>query len=504
MTREPFQPVATLLVRTGRATVRLTRSRWARRAALASAVMVVGVLGVAVGLILFSRSDARVGPLLVRFETRLALDGGSEIVIPPLGSLWLDSHSGPLRLNATVIGIDQQAAEDLISEPTKLDQFSEDFLDDLQGSLLRTGIRSVGAGTVMGLVLSALVFRNVRRVAWSGSLCLVIGAGSVGLMVGTMRPDSIGEPRYSGLLVNAPAVVGDARRILDGYDAFAGPRRVVEEYDAFSGGLAELLFTANIAYERVVSVPDLRTTPGDVVVLHISDLRSNVLAWSVIKQLVTSRSVSAVLDTGDTTALGAGPESQFLISQVRSIKVPYVYVRGDQDSPATVRALRAVRNVRVLDGDVVPIGPLRITGIPSPLRDLSTRKELSESEQDTVRAAATALNDRVLGHNTSHAAPVNVAMMHEPEGASEIAASVPLILSGVRSGRSVTALDDDTLLMQQGRSGSVGVLGQNATGQHFVMSLLYFTPQGRLRAYEDLVIYGPDQARVEVQRYLVP
>jgi hypothetical protein len=58
--------------------------------------------------------------------------------------------------------------------------------------------------------------------------------------------------------------------------------------------------------------------------------------------------------------------------------------------------------------------------------------------------------------------------------------------------------------MQQGRSGSDGVLRQNAAGQHFTMSLLYFTPQGRLRAYDDLVIYGPDKARVEVQRYLVP
>jgi hypothetical protein len=59
--------------------------------------------------------------------------------------------------------------------------------------------------------------------------------------------------------------------------------------------------------------------------------------------------------------------------------------------------------------------------------------------------------------------------------------------------------------MQQGRSGSDGVLRQNAAGQqHFTMSLLYFTPQGRLRASDDLVIYGPDKARVEVQRYLVP
>jgi hypothetical protein len=48
------------------------------------------------------------------------------------------------------------------------------------------------------------------------------------------------------------------------------------------------------------------------------------------------------------------------------------------------------------------------------------------------------------------------------------------------------------------------VLRQNAAGQHFTVSLLYFTPQGRLRAYDDLVIYGPDKARVEVQRYLVP
>ncbi len=50
---------------------------------------------------------------------------------------------------------------------------------------------------------------------------LVVTGGSLGLAAVTLRPDSIAEPRYEGLLVNAPAVVGDARRIADNYGRYA-------------------------------------------------------------------------------------------------------------------------------------------------------------------------------------------------------------------------------------------------------------------------------------------
>jgi hypothetical protein len=491
MTQDPFRRLAVSVVRMQRRVARMVRQPWTRRVARACAVLLTAWAGVGLGLTLFSPTEQQIGPLRIQFETRLSFTGGSEINIPPLGSIWLDSHDGPLLIRATVVGIDQRAAAELISEPTKLDQFSDEFVGDLQYFLLRIGLRSLGAGILMGLVLSALVFRNVRRVAWGGALSLAIGLGTLSLTAATVRPESINEPRFTGLLVNAPAVVGDARRVFDGYDDF-------------SGGLSELLFAANSAYERVVTVPDLRAAPDDLVLLHVSDLRSNAMAWSVMDQLVARDRVAAVLDTGDATSLGTGPENQLLTSEVRELNVPYLYVRGDQDAPSTVAALAKVPNARALNGNVVPVGPLRITGAPSPLRDLATRKELTEDERAKVDATARALNDRILDYNTAHAAPVNVVLMHEPEGAAQVAGSTPLILTGFRSARSVTAIDDDTTLMQQGRSGSDGVLRQNAAGQHFTMSLLYFTPQGRLRAYDDLVIYGPDKARVEVQRYLVP
>jgi hypothetical protein len=78
----------------------------------------------------------------------------------------------------------------------------------------------------------------------------------------------------------------------------------------------------------------------------------------------------------------------------------------------------------------------------SRLRRCSPENRSSRAGGAKVDAAASALNGSILDYNTVHAVPVNMVPMHEPEGAAQVAGSTPLILTGFRSGRSVTAIDD--------------------------------------------------------------
>src|SRR5690606_10465220 len=87
--------------------------------------------------------------------------------------------------------------------------------------VIRASFGSIGAAVLGAMLLAALAFRDVRKVAGAGGLALVLVAGSLGLAGATFRFTSVEEPRYEGLLVNAPALVGDVRRIADEWEQYA-------------------------------------------------------------------------------------------------------------------------------------------------------------------------------------------------------------------------------------------------------------------------------------------
>ncbi|MET7951756.1 hypothetical protein [Micromonospora sp. NPDC005324] len=464
-----------------------------RLAAIGTSVLIVALTGVMIGLATLAKSDARIGPLEVEFLFSLSLDGGTELQVPPLGAVQVaDSHDGPLHLRAVIVGIDRERAAQLLENPDALNYFAFRVGDDLRDAAIRAAFRAVGAAILSGLVLSALAIRDTRRVAWSGALSMMIIVGSFGVALATIRPQSIEGPlRYSGLLTQAPNVVQEART-------------TTSSYSELGDNLTEFLLAATAVYDRVVTVPDVGTAGGDFIVLHVNDIGSNPLAWSVLHEVAAQYHVSAVIDSGNTTALGSNLENRILEAQISTFKVPYLWVRGDQDSTSTSLAVDSVENATVLDGEVVELGPLRVIGGPSPLRSPVTTAELSATDRAAVEAGAKAVNDQIVAHNASNPLGVNLAVFHEPESATAVAATTPVVLSGSRSGRSVTAIDDDTLLLRQGRSGGGGVRQLNANDQHFAMSLLHFTPQGQLKAYDDMVVYGPGRGRVEFERILVP
>ena len=79
----------------------LLRSRWARRVLVGAAVALVSVTGVVVGTLLFAHTDIAVGPFRAEMSVSPSFTGGTEVDIPPLGSLHLDSHAVPSTSRST-------------------------------------------------------------------------------------------------------------------------------------------------------------------------------------------------------------------------------------------------------------------------------------------------------------------------------------------------------------------------------------------------------------------
>ena len=130
-------------------------------------------------------------------------------------------------------------------------------MEDVRSGVMRLGLRTLASAVLVTLILAGLIFRDVRRTAWAGGLALLVTAGSLGTAAATLRPQAIEEPRYEGLLVNAPAIVGDARRIANDYTKYA------EQLQRIVGNVSQLYTTVSAlpVWSRRPAPPGSCTSP---------------------------------------------------------------------------------------------------------------------------------------------------------------------------------------------------------------------------------------------------
>ena len=489
---------------------RLLRHRWAARVWIGATVALVAIGGVLVGVLLFAHTTVNVGPFSAEMSVQPSLHGGTEVDLPPLGSLHLDSHDGPIHLRVDLGALDQRRTEELIADPRAIAAVGQDAIHDVTAGVLRLGLRLLGAAVLCAMVLAALVFRDVRRVAWSGGIALAVTGGSLGLAAGTVNPESIAEPRYEGLLVNAPAVVGDARRIADNYGRYADQ-------------LAQLVGNVSRIYTTVSKLPVFEPAANTTRILHVSDLHLNPSAWGLIRTVVENFDIDAVVDTGDIVDWGSSAEGSY-VSAIAGVKVPYIYVRGNHDSAAIQAAVARQRNAVVLDNTLTTIGGVTIAGIGDPLftPDKSAPAAPADAGNPLLKSGEKLAS---MIHASGHR--VDIALVHHPAMAPPLSGVVPLVLAGHLHKREVSMLPAPvpadgaaspdpspgpgptgfvmpTRLMVEGSTGGAGLRGlENEKPTPLTLSVLYFDESHSLKAYDDIQLGGTGESNVEMQRNVI-
>jgi predicted MPP superfamily phosphohydrolase len=479
-----------------RAVGRAVRSLPTRKVGFALVMFGVAAAGVIIGVLLGAHTNTDVGPFRAEMSITPSIVGDTEVAIPPLGSLHLNSHDGPTHLSVNLGTLDQRRTEALLDDPAGISRASQTALDDVKEGLIRLGMRTVAASVLCAMVLAALVFRDVRRVAWSGFLALAIVAGSLGTAAATLRPNSIEEPRYEGLLVNAPAVVGDARAIADNYGKYAEQ-------------LQHIVANVSRIYTTVSTLPVYQPAPGTTSVLHVSDLHLNPTAWSMIRTVVEQFGIDVVVDTGDITDWGSEPEASYVAS-ISLLKVPYVYIRGNHDSAATAAAVAQQSNAVVLDNKVATVAGLTFAGIGDPR--FTPDKETSPAGSGNSKQTA----ERMIGSGEQLAAtikaadrPVDIGLVHDPASAVTLTGTCPLVLAGHTHKREVSMLAPvpggmPTRLMVEGSTGGAGLRGlEDEEPLPLAMSVLYFDENKVLQAYDDIQVGGTGQAQVTLERKVI-
>jgi predicted MPP superfamily phosphohydrolase len=467
-----------------------------RRFALGLAIVAVTLAGIVLGMALGARVQSSIGPFQAELTLTPSVQGGTTVRVPPLGALDLRSHDGPTRLTIQLGSLDQRRVEALINDPASITRASQSAVRDVTNGMIRLGLRTVAAAVLGALILAALIFRNMRRVAWSGLLALAIVGGSLGLAAGTIRPHAIEEPRYEGLLVNAPALVGDARRIANDYTKYADQ-------------LQQLVSNVSKLYTTVSTLPLYQPAPGTTRVLHVSDLHLNPAAWPLMLTVVSQFNIDVVIDTGDMTDWGSEPEAGY-VGSIAQLKKPYIFIRGNHDSAATAAAVDRQPNTTVLDNSITTVAGLSIAGIGDPrfTPDKATSPAGSGLSKQTAEKVIGA-GDQLAATIRASQQPVNIALVHDPASAGPLSGTCPLVLAGHIHQRQVSRLPQvpgatPTDLLVQGSTGGAGLRGlEGEKPTPLTMSVLYFDPQKRLQAYDDIRVGGTGQSQVNLERHVV-
>jgi Calcineurin-like phosphoesterase len=463
-----------------------------RGPALLAAPLAAGFLGAVLAVTLLARQDAEIGPASVRLSVRPALTGSSRLAVPPFGSVSADTHLGPLQFRATLDDVDvaelnQALAEDDVpggmrrrSLHAALAPLERDARQAAREFLLR--MTAVGLlGGMAGVLLFAR--RSARRLAGcaaGGGLALAV------LLVPTVATYDVSAfraPRYEGSLQYAPALVGDVRT---GFDRLQTLR----------DEMARITANLNRAYAalgRPVPVLDGST----VRVLHVSDVHLNPAGFDLAKQLAEKFEVAAVVDSGDMGTWGL-PQERRVARRVGEFRVPYLFAKGNHDSPGMVEAVRANRNARVLDDSGVTVKGIRFHGVADPV--FSPGQGYRNPEFERLKEQRSVALATALGGQSSRP---DVLVVHDPLLARYALGHVATVLEGHLHSFGSQVTNGSREL----RTGTVGGAGPDGLRAKepvpYTAEILYFDPDTRRPVAVDRITVGALESSFAVDRELL-
>lgn len=462
-----------------------------------AAAVLLGLAGGWLGLTLGGTVHHEVGPLTTTMRVTPSWGGGTTVDIPPLGDLVLDTHAGPLGVEAGLDGVDVDEAREIVKDPELLQGMQERATRDLRWELEMAVLRALLTATLGAALLSALVLRRVRVTLVGAGTAAVAMLASLAVALGSWNPAALAEPRYTGLLTSAPSVVGNAEDI-------------VSEFSVYGDQLARIVQNVSGLYTVTSDLPLLPPQSDLVRVLHVSDLHLAPQSWDVIRTVVEQYQIDVVVDSGDITDHGSRPENRYL-QEIRHLPVPYVWVRGNHDSTVTEAAMRKIRNVVVLDGKVRTVGGLRFLGTGDPTFTPDKSQQQLERPATTATFDLSTPEDEIsavaesLAETAEQADGVDVIVYHDPAPADVFDGHAAMALSGHQHYRKVRRGELGTWLMTEGSTGGSGLRAlEPSTPANIELSVLYVDrASGSLQAYDDIRLGGLGLASAQINRHVL-
>lgn len=427
------------------------------------------VLFVFIGLILFvnlfSATDYQLMSVMVNLKVDFGYPAQTRIVLPPVGQIGAPTHWLPVRLSLELRSVDLALLETFvfspsINSPALLDGIREGAFRIL--FLFALKIVALGAAGSISLLYLAGA-RKSKTLIWGGVSGALVVVFLVIMLYFTYDLSGFERLEYEGMIEAAPWVLNLA------WDAFGQVEELGERVQVLASNLYSLL-------REVENLGPLGLVQAEVLVLHVSDIHNNPVAYNFAKQVVNSFPVDFVMDTGDLTDWGTALEVE-ITNRIAELQLPYLFVSGNHDSPDVLRKLATIANAVLITEEEQTIRGLRIAGVGDPVAYsyLATPASLSELE-----AYANELNAK---WSEVENRP-DIFMVHNHRVAEALE---PGLFSVVAYGHThLWGLKErgDTVYSNAGTTGAAGIRGfQGREPLPYSLSLLYFNrdEEGSLR-----------------------
>ncbi|WP_271219822.1 metallophosphoesterase family protein [Streptosporangium carneum] len=450
-----------------------------------AAIVVVAVASGWLGIMLGGPVRANVGPVEIGMSAVPSWAGETVLDAHPFGTLLFDTHNAPVALRVTLENINPARVGVILEDPRLSAQLPAMLERELREGVRTLVLRALLCSLAGGLIGSLIVFRRPGA-ALAGLLSVVVAIAGTGAAIAlTFRPSAVVEPKYTGLLAGAPSLVGDAESI-------------VTKFESYRAQLAKLVNNVSQLYDTVSALPLYDSDPTSIRVLHVSDIHLNPIAWNVIHSLTAQFKIDVIVDTGDLTDHGTGPEDKFT-EEIGRFGLPYVFVRGNHDSKTTQKAVAKRKGAVVLDGSVKTVAGLRIYGLGDP-RFTPDKSVAVDSDLDSLTALGRAHTAKI----AQDPEPVDLVAVHDPTIARGFSGAAPMILAGHSHERSTEILSTGTRLLVQGSTGGAGLRAlEHDEPTPVAASVLYFDRKThRLRAWDDITLGGLGEQSVQIERHV--
>jgi len=393
----------------------------------------------------------------LEFEISLEISnhGQTEISFPPLGSLSAPTHLTPLKIKLELLNLDLETLKGIIASNPAAKQLEQEVRRDLFRIAAIYVFRLIILAIAAGILAALIVTGRQIRPAFQGSLaavlvCLLL----LGLTAATYNPQKLQRPQFKGALAAAPWAIDLAETAFQKIGVLGEQMQVI----------AANLYTI---FARIEQIQPVKEEPGDLLVLHVSDIHNNPAAHRLITQILSNFPVDLVIDTGDITDYGT-PLEAGLLQGLADLKIPYVFVPGNHDSPALIKALEKYAQVQVLSGGVVDIQGLRILALADPS---SRNKGLTQPD---AKAIAQARQEVESIYSQAPAKP-HLAAIHNYQIAEPLLGRIPLLLYGHSHQYSIRE-EQGTVLINAGTTGGAGLRGLQAVKEiPYSVVLIHFS-----------------------------
>ncbi len=423
---------------------------------------------------LFSATSFTVNSLSFKLQNKFSFQGGTMIEVPPIGRLFFQSHKTPWQFIITLDEVDFSGlAKQLNSLPSK-----QQWLPLLQHqvkSMMMSFFLSVVFYGLLGGTLILLVFRvkPLSRLFLYGILCSVATIFIlIGMTIISYQPKEIEHPKYQGVLSAAPWAMNLVTMSLDNIEVIGNNLKKISQ------GLPVL-------FKQAEDMKNMGNMQSDIKVLHVSDIHNNPAAFDFISELVSNFKIQFIIDTGDLTDYGTALEAN-IIERIPGLKVPYVFIPGNHESPLITKRLVHTKNVIVVVKKDLRVYGLTIAGAADPAARIYN-SDVAPAGQ--YLETAKAFKERIID---SDKLP-DIIAVHNRNLAEDLIGSVPVILHG-HNHQYKLSVEKKTVIDNAGTTGSAGIRGFVDKAVPYSASILYWKKGPRnkmiLHAVDSIKING--------------